>query len=80
MRDRKSLTTIRSRKRSSRREVSLGVPDVLRVDPGRAGTDHHHSGLGLLTPADVHHGLAEQRVAARTTVLTEAYTVHPAAS
>src|SRR5262245_39126727 len=30
-------------------------------------TDHHHSGLGLLTPADVHHGLAAQRVAARAT-------------
>src|SRR6266704_1443187 len=23
-------------------------------------TEHHHSGLGLLTPADVHHGVAEQ--------------------
>ncbi len=31
----------------------------------------------LLTPADVHHGLAEQRVVARTAVLTEAYTAHP---
>ncbi len=28
-------------------------------------TEHHHSSLGLLTPSDVHHGLAEQRVAAR---------------
>jgi putative transposase len=36
-------------------------------------TEHHHSGLGLLTPADVHHGLAEQRVAARATVLATAY-------
>jgi len=27
-------------------------------------TEHHHVGLGLLTPADVHHGLAEERVAA----------------
>jgi hypothetical protein len=26
-------------------------------------------GLGLLTPADVHHGVAEQRIAARATVL-----------
>src|SRR5437870_4401801 len=40
-------------------------------------TEHHHSGLGLLTPADVHHGLAEQRVAARAAVLTAAYAVHP---
>jgi putative transposase len=39
--------------------------------------EHHHSGLGLLTPADVHHGLAEQRVAARATVLATAYAAHP---
>ena len=40
-------------------------------------TEHHHVGLGLLTPADVHHGLAEQRVAARATVLATAYAAHP---
>jgi putative transposase len=34
--------------------------------------EHYHSGLGLLTPADVHHGFAEQRVAARAAVLTTA--------
>ena len=39
--------------------------------------EHHHSGLGLLTPYDVHSGLAEQRVAARATVLATAYPVHP---
>jgi putative transposase len=42
---------------------------------------HHHSGLGLLTPADVHHGLAvglaAQRVAMRATVLATAYAAHP---
>jgi putative transposase len=40
-------------------------------------TEHHHSGLGLLTPADVHHGRAQQRVAARATVLAPAYAAHP---
>ena len=40
-------------------------------------TEHHHVGLGLLTPADVHHGQAEQRVAARATVLAAAYAAHP---
>jgi len=30
-----------------------------------------------LTPADVHHGLAQQRVAARATVLAIAYAAHP---
>jgi hypothetical protein len=40
-------------------------------------TEHHQSGLGLLTPSDVHHGLAEQRVAARAAVLATAYGAHP---
>ena len=40
-------------------------------------TEHHHAGLGLLTPADVHHGVAEQRVAARANVLARAYAAHP---
>ena len=39
--------------------------------------EHHHSGLGLLTPADVHHGLAGRRVAARASVLATAYAAHP---
>ncbi len=39
--------------------------------------EHHHSGLGLLTPADVHHSLAEQRVAARAAVLATAYATYP---
>ena len=40
-------------------------------------TEHHHAGLGLLTPSDVHHGLAEERVAARAVVLARAYAEHP---
>ncbi len=40
-------------------------------------TEHHHSSLGLLTPYDMHHGLAEQRVAARAAVLATAYGAHP---
>jgi hypothetical protein len=39
-------------------------------------TEHHHAGLGLLTPADVHHGRAEQRVAARAVVLATAHAAH----
>src|SRR5688572_26761510 len=31
--------------------------------------DHHHSGLGLLTPHDVHFGVAAQRLATRAGVL-----------
>src|SRR5712691_6642277 len=40
-------------------------------------TEHHHSALGLLTPADVHFGRVEQRRAARATVLATAYAAHP---
>jgi putative transposase len=39
--------------------------------------DHHHSALGLLTPADVHHGLAAQIVAKRQQVLDAAFQAHP---
>ena len=40
-------------------------------------TAHHHSGLALLTPADVHFGLAEHRLAGRAAVLAKAYALHP---
>jgi putative transposase len=40
-------------------------------------TLHHHSGLGLLTPFDVHHGLAETRLAAREAALRKAFAATP---
>jgi len=39
--------------------------------------EHHHTGLGLLTPADVHFGRAEQRRAERVRVLEAAHGAHP---
>jgi putative transposase len=39
--------------------------------------DHRHGGLGLHTPADVHHGHAHAVRAQRAVVLTAAYTAHP---
>ncbi len=39
--------------------------------------DHHHTGLGLLTPAVVHFGLASRVLEARKEVLTSAYQLHP---
>jgi len=39
--------------------------------------EHHHSGLEMLTPADVHSGLAEQRVAEKQKVLDNAHKAHP---
>ena len=40
-------------------------------------TEHRHSGIGLLTPSAVHHGLADQRIADRAHVLAGAYAAHP---
>ena len=40
-------------------------------------TEHRHSGLGLHTPYDVHHGLAEARRAFRAVVLASAYAARP---
>jgi hypothetical protein len=39
--------------------------------------DHYHSGLGLLTPAMVHYGQADQIIAQRQLVLQAAYAAHP---
>lgn len=39
--------------------------------------DHRHSGLGLHTPADVHHGLADAVRVQRGLVLDAAYHAHP---
>jgi putative transposase len=39
--------------------------------------EHRHSGIGFHTPADVHHGRAEQVRAERAVVLDAAYAAHP---
>ena len=39
--------------------------------------EHRHSGIGLLTPADVHHGRAAQIITARGVVLDGAFVAHP---
>ena len=40
-------------------------------------TQHHHSGIGLLTPETVHYGRAEEMIAARQHVLDRAHRLHP---
>jgi putative transposase len=40
-------------------------------------TMHHHSGLGWLTPWEVHHGMAETRLAEREGVLRKAFEATP---
>jgi putative transposase len=44
---------------------------------GWYNAEHRHSGIGLLTPADVHYGRAEQITIARARVLDTAYATHP---
>ena len=39
--------------------------------------EHRHSGIGMLTPADVHHGRAKTVLDARQVVLADAYAAHP---
>jgi len=39
--------------------------------------DHHHSGLAMLRPHDVHHGLTDECLAARQAALQAAYELHP---
>jgi putative transposase len=39
--------------------------------------EHHHSGIALLAPADVHYGRAERVITARAAVLEGAYAAHP---
>ena len=39
--------------------------------------EHRHSGLGFMTPADVHYGRADALTAARRQVLVDAHRAHP---
>jgi putative transposase len=39
--------------------------------------EHHHTGLGLLTPATVHEGRTDEVLVARKQVLAAAYQAHP---
>jgi putative transposase len=40
-------------------------------------TVHRHSGIGLMTPSDVHHGRAPEVIRARQAVLDSAWQAHP---
>ncbi len=40
-------------------------------------TEHHHSGIGLLTPEVLHHGRADDIMAQRQAVLTQAFQRNP---
>jgi len=51
--------------------------DYFRVFFAWYNTQHRHSGLGLLTPEDVHYGRVHELQAARQRVLDEVYSSHP---
>nr|CBX28866.1 hypothetical protein N47_B20120 [uncultured Desulfobacterium sp.] len=40
-------------------------------------TEHYHSGIGFLTPEDVHYGRTEQIIKDRQAVLSDAFAKHP---
>ncbi len=44
---------------------------------GWYNTEHRHSGLGFLTPHDVHYGLAEKKIETRAATLRAAHEAHP---
>ena len=44
---------------------------------GWYNTEHYHSGIGFLTPEDVHYGRAEQIIKKRQAVLNDAFAKHP---
>jgi hypothetical protein len=50
---------------------------VVKCAAAHFNTQHHHSGLGWLTPYDVHHGLAETRHAEREAALRKAFAAIP---
>jgi len=39
--------------------------------------EHHHSGIAMFTPHDVHHGLVDEKIAVRAVVLRLAYDHNP---
>ena len=70
--------TMKYRPETPKRFASLGhVCGVFGDLFGWYNHEHRHSGLGLLAPYEVHHGLAESRVAERAAVLAQAYAEHP---
>ena len=70
--------TMKYRPETPKRFASVGhVCGVFGDLFGWYNHQHRHSGLGLLTPYEVHHGLAESRIEERAAVLAQAYAEHP---
>jgi hypothetical protein len=52
-------------------------PNELTTVSARAGEDHHHADLGLMTPNQVHYGQADDIHAARQRTLDHAFSNNP---
>jgi putative transposase len=51
--------------------------EFVRIFIAWYNTQHRHSALALLTPSDVHHGRAQQRLEQRQRIMETAYATHP---
>ena len=88
IRDRTYRTTTRFPRRASRRSsTDPTFPERFGcIEDARAycvdffdwyNGEHHHSGIGLNTPNDVHYGRAQQRREERGRILIAAHPAHP---
>jgi hypothetical protein len=62
---------------SKKKRSSPGVPQRSSDELRWYSMEHHHSGIALLTPHQVHHGLSELVIRQRQEILTQAYARHP---
>ena len=69
--------TLKSRPDYPNRFGATRTPTVCRRTFDWYNYQHHHSGIAMLTPADVHYGRAEDVLAERQRVLDAAYAAHP---
>ena len=65
--------TVHSDRFGSSEHARSGCGDLLHW----YNTEHHHVGLGLFTPHDVHHGLAAAKREQRARVLADGFAKHP---
>jgi hypothetical protein len=64
-------------KRPDSAEIWAMSTCCFRAGSGPNRNDHRHSGIGLHTPADIHHGRAEAVRDRRAVVLTGAFRRNP---
>jgi len=58
-------------------QTQITAGDFCRVFFGWYNNEHHHSGISMLTPADVHYGRANEVLKRREETLARAFKEHP---